>query len=161
MLSPTRLRSKALRESRITSALAALVFAACASQTGGAEITVKPPLGEGNWLTHDVGVNSPKAGFQPILAAGCELPCKGSFVARTSIDDQKRLQIRLVRRSPERRTLVTGAAAFQITEIPPGPAGGRAIEVTVRAKKNRLTVSAVDQETGKSFPLRTLLLMEE
>ena len=150
-----------MRELRFTSVLAALVFAACASQTGGAEIAVAPPLGEGNWLTHDVGIKLPKAGFIPIMGAGCEFPCKGSFVARTSVDDQKRLQIRLVRRSPERPTLVTAAGAFQITEIPPGPAGVRAIDVTVRAKKNRLTISAVDLETGEIFPLRTLLLMEE
>jgi len=150
-----------LRRPLILSSLIVLVCAACANPAGRVELAADPPLGEGNVLLNDVGLMLPKAGFQTIIAAGCEMPCKGSFIARTSLDDQDRLQIVLMRRPVDRRALVTRAGAFQIDEIPPGPAGQRAIDVTIRAKRNQISVFASDQETGESLPLRTVLMMAD
>jgi molecular chaperone DnaK (HSP70) len=151
-----------MRRPRLESITAALILASCASPKGGAALGVRsPPLGEGNVLTDDVGIMMPSEGFAPILARGCELPCKGSFNVRTSSDNQERVRFRLLRRSSSGSGTVSRLGDFQIIEIPPGPARERLIEVTLRAKKDRLSIYAVEEETGADLKIRTILFIGE
>jgi molecular chaperone DnaK (HSP70) len=120
-----------------------------------------PPIGEGVLLIDDVGLELSGTGFAPVLVRGCELPCKGSFVAPTTSDNQKRFRIRLLRRSYADGVAISRISDFQIIGVPPGPAGERIIEVTLRAKKDSLTISAVEKETGTALTIRTVLMMGE
>jgi molecular chaperone DnaK (HSP70) len=120
-----------------------------------------PPLGKGSLLLDDVGVMIPSEGFAPILTRGCELPCKGSFNVRTSSENQERVRVRLLRRSFNGRATVSGLGDFQIVEIPPGPARERLIEVTLRAKKDSLSIYAIEKETGAQLKIRTILFIGE
>ena len=143
-------------------ALGVLVCAACANPSGTVEMGVPPPpIGEGVLLIEDVGLEVAGTGFAPVLARGCELPCKGSFIAPTSSDNQKRFRLRLLRRSYAGRGTISLISDFQIIGIPPGPAGERILEVTLRAKKDSLTISAVEKETGTALTIRTVLMMGE
>ena len=149
-----------MRRPRLEIILAALILASCASPKGGAVLGVhSPPLGEGSVLLDDVGVMIPGEGFAPILSRGCELPCRGSFNVRTSTENQERVRVRLLRRSFSGPIVVSKLGDFQIIEIPPGPAGERSIEVTLRAKKNSLSIYAIEEETGTHLKLRTILLI--
>ena len=151
-----------MRRPRLELILAALILASCASPKGGAVLGVhSPPLGEGSVLLDDVGVMIPSTGFAPILTRGCELPCKGSFNVRTSSENQERVSFRLLRRSFSGPTAVSRLGDFQIIEIPPGPAGERLIEVTLRAKKDSLSVYAVEEETGAHLKIRTILFIAD
>jgi molecular chaperone DnaK (HSP70) len=153
-------RSEKMHRPRLEVILIALVFTSCASPKGGAVLGVRsPPLGEGSVLLDDVGVMIPNRGFAPILARGCELPCRGSFQARTSSENQERISVRLVRRSSKGSAVVSRLADFQIADIPPGPAGERLIEVALRAKKDSLSIHAVDKETGAHLKIRTILFI--
>jgi molecular chaperone DnaK (HSP70) len=151
-----------MRRPRLESITAALILASCTSPKGGAALGVRsPPLGEGGVLTDDVGIMIPSKGFAPILTRGCELPCKGSFNVRTSSENQERAQFRLLRRSSSGPGTVSRLGDFQIIEIPPGPARERLIEVTLRAKKDRLSIHAVEEETGEDLKIRTILFVGE
>ena len=151
-----------MRRPRLEVTLAALILASCASPKGGAVLGVRsPPLGEGSVLLDDVGVMIPSEGFAPVLTRGCELPCKGSFNVRTSSENQERVRIRLLRRSFRGPGIVSGLGDFQIVEIPPGPARERLIEVTLRAKKESLSIYAVEKETGAHLKIRTILFAGE
>ena len=151
-----------MRRPRLEMILAALILASCASPKGVAVLGVhSPPLGEGSVLLDDVGVMIPSTGFAPILARGCELPCKGSFNARTSSENQERVSFRLLRRSFSGPAAVSRLGDFQVIEIPPGPAGERLIEVTLRAKKDSLSIYAVEEETGARLKIRTILFVGE
>ena len=147
-----------MRRPRLETILAALILASCASPKGGAVLGVhSPPLGEGSVLLDDVGVMIPSKGFAPVLTRGCELPCKGSFIVRTSSENQEHVRVRLLRRSFSDSATLSGLADFQIIEIPPGPARERLIAVTLRAKKDSLSIYAVEQETGAHLKIRTIL----
>jgi molecular chaperone DnaK (HSP70) len=147
---------------RLEVILAALILASCASPKGGAVLGVRsPPLGKGSVLLDDVGVMIRSKGFAPILTRGCELPCKGSFNVRTSSENQERVRVRLLRRSFNGPATVSGLGDFQIIEIPPGPAGERLIDVTLRAKKDSLSIYAVEKETGAQLKIRTILFVGE
>jgi molecular chaperone DnaK (HSP70) len=145
---------------RLEVILAALTLASCASPKGGAVLGVhSPPLGTGSVLVDDVGVMIRGQGFAPIMMRGCELPCKGSFDVRTSSENQERVRVQLLRRSFSGREIVSGLGDFQIIEIPPGPAGERRIEVTLRAKKDSLSIYAIEEETGAPLKIRTILFV--
>jgi len=151
-----------MRRPRLEVILAALILASCASPKGGVVLGVRsPPLGEGSVLLDDVGVMIPSEGFAPVLTRGCELPCKGSLIVRTSSENQERVRVRLLRRSFSGRVTVSGLGDFQIFEIPPGPARARLIEVTLRAKKESLSIYAVEKETGADLKIRTILFVGE
>jgi molecular chaperone DnaK (HSP70) len=151
-----------MRRPRIEVILAALIFASCASTKGGTVLGVRsPPLGKSSVLVDDVGVMLPNKGFAPILARGCELPCKGSLHIRTSSENQERVRVRLLRRSFSGRATVSRLGDFQIIEIPPGPARERLVEVTLRAKKESLSIHAVEKETGAQLKIQTILLVGE
>ena len=151
-----------MRRPRLEIILASLILASCAIPKGGAVLGVhSPPLGEGSVLLDDVGVMIPGEGFAPILSRGCELPCKGSFNVRTSTENQERVRVRLLRRSFSDLSTTSGLADFQVIEIPPGPARERLIEVTLRAKKDSLSIYAVEQETGAHLKIRTILFVGE
>ena len=149
-----------MRRPRLEVILIALIFASCASPKGGTVLGVRsPPLGEGSVLLDDVGVMLPSEGFAPILARGCEVPCRGSFHVRTSSENQKRISVRLMRRSFSGTAVVSRLVDFQIVGIPPGPARERMIEVILRAKKESLSIHAVEKETGEHLKIRTILLV--
>ena len=76
-------------------------------------------------------------------------------------DDQERIRVRLLRRSFERKAVVSRLVDFQVTGIPPGPARERQVEVTLRAKKESLTIYAVEKETGTPVKIRTILFIGE
>lgn len=142
--------------------MAALALAACAGPKGAVDVGVhSPPLGEGALLVDDVGLDVPGSGFAPVLGRGCELPCKGTFIARTSSKNQERIRIELLRRSYGRKPNVSRLATFEIVEIPPGAAGQHVVEITLRAKKDLLTISAEEEETGEAYTIRTLLMVGE
>jgi len=142
--------------------LAALILGSCASPKGGAVIGVRSsPLGEGSRMLDDVGVMLPDQGFAPILARGCELPCRGAFYVRTTSENQESIPVRLLRRSFDRTAVVSRLVEFQIIDIPPGPAGERQVEVTLRAKKESLSIYAVEKETGTQLKIRTILFVGE
>jgi molecular chaperone DnaK (HSP70) len=139
-----------------------LALVACAGPPGAVDLGVhSPPLGEGVLLIDDVGLDVPGSGFAPVLSRGCELPCKGTFIARTTSADQERIRIELLRRSFDRGVKISRLAGFEILEVPPGPAGQRVVEITLRAKKDLLTISAQEEETGAPLKIRTLLMMGE
>jgi molecular chaperone DnaK (HSP70) len=151
-----------LAELRFGAALAALALAACAGPKGAVDVGVhSPPLGEGVLLVDDVGLDVPGSGFAPVLARGCELPCKGTFIARTTSKNQKRIRIELLRRSYGRRPTISRLATFEIIEVPPGAAGQHVVQITLRAKKDLLTISAEEEETGAASKIRTLLMLGE
>ena len=147
---------------RLGALLSALLLASCAGPQGGAVVGVRSPtLGEGSLLTDDVGIAIPGQGFAPILMRGCELPCKGSFNVRTSSENQERLRVRLLRRSAAEHGAVSTLVDFQIIDIPPAPAHEHTIEVTLRAKKDRLSIYAVEEESGEYLAIRTILFAGE
>jgi molecular chaperone DnaK (HSP70) len=151
-----------MRRPRFEVILASLILGACASPQGGTIVGLRSaPLGEGSVMLDDVGVMIPGEGFAPILARGCELPCRGSFYVRTSSENQERIRVRLLRRSFEGKAAVSRLVDFQVTEIPPGPAHERQVEVLLRAKKESLTIHAVEKETGTPVKIRTILLVGE
>jgi molecular chaperone DnaK (HSP70) len=151
-----------MRRRRFAVILACLILGACASPQGGTTVGLSSaPLAEGSLMLDDVGVMLPSEGFAPILARGCELPCRGMFHLRTSSDNQERIRVRLLRRSFERRAVVSRLVDFQVTEIPPGPAGERQVEVTLRAKKESLTIYAVEKQTDTPVKIRTILFIGE
>jgi molecular chaperone DnaK (HSP70) len=151
-----------MRRQRLEVILAVLILGSCASPKGGTVVGVRStPLGEGSLLLDDVGVMIPNEGFAPILARGCELPCRGAFYLRTSSENQKRIRVRLLRRSFDGKAVVSRLVDFQVIEIPPGPARERQVEVTLRAKKESLSIYAVDKETGAYLKIRTILFVGE
>jgi len=151
-----------MRRTRLGIILAALILASCASPKGGVVLGVRsPPLGEGSVLLDDVGVMIPNEGFAPVVTRGCALPCRGSFNVRTSSENQERVRVRLLRRSFSGPITVSELGDFQIIEIPPGPARERLIEVTLRAKKDSLSIYAVEKETGAHLKIRTILFVGE
>ncbi len=153
-------RSEKMCRPRLEVILTALILASCASPKGGAVLGVRsPPLGEGSALLDDVGVMVPSEGFVPVLARGCELPCRGTFNLRTSSENQERIRVRLMRRASGGTSAISTLADFQIVDIPPGPARERLIEVMLRAKKDSLSIHAVEKETGAYLKIRTILLV--
>jgi molecular chaperone DnaK (HSP70) len=112
-------------------------------------------------LTDDVGLDVRGSGFAPVLTRGCELPCKGTFIARTTSADQDRIRIELLRRTYGNGVKISRLAGFEIMEVPPGAAGQRVVEITLRAKKDLLTISALEEETGAALKIRTLLMVGE
>jgi molecular chaperone DnaK (HSP70) len=138
--------------------LAALVLAGCASAPGTVEVGVdKPPLGSGMLLSDDVGLVVASGDFAPILAHGCELPCKGAFEMHTTSDDQTRMTLQLLRRISHAPYSVSRVAEFQIIDVPTGPAGTRNVEVTLRAKKDSISIHAVELSTDTNLTIRTVL----
>ena len=151
-----------MRRRRTMVILAVLILGSCASPKGGAVVGVRSsPLGEGSMMLDDVGVMLPDQGFAPILARGCEFPCRGTFYVRTSSENQESIPVRLLRRSFDRTAVVSRLVEFQIIDIPPGPAGERQAEVTLRAKKESLSIYAVEKETGAQLKIRTILFVGE
>jgi len=150
-------RFAALR-ARAAGLLAALALAGCASAPGTIELGVNdPPLGSGVLLADDVGLLVASGDFAPILAHGCELPCKGSFEMRTNSDDQTRMSVQLLRRASRAPYPVSRVADFQIIDVPPGPAGTRSVEVTLRAKKDSISIHALEVSTDTNLTIRTVL----
>jgi len=143
-------------------ALLLLVLLACASSPGTVDLGVDaPPLGAGAVLDDEVGVSIAGSSFATVLARGCELPCKGVFEIRTGSDDQERIMIHLLRRASKAPHPISRLADFQIVGIPPGPARDRIVTVTLRARKDRLSISAVETATSTSLTIRTVLFVGE
>jgi len=139
--------------------LAALCLAGCAQMPGTIELGVgDPPLGSGALLADDLGLLVADGAFAPVLARGCELPCKGNFEMRTSSDDQQRFAVQLLRRAGRSPYGVSPVAEFQILDVPPGPAGSRSVEVTLRARKDRISIHARELSTETNLTIRTVLL---
>lgn len=132
----------------------AILAVACAGTQPGASISVsETPLGEKGQLIHGLGVAAAGGSVAAVLPIGCELPCDGTFSVRTTRQDQKRISLRFY--ALAKRAAPIGGV--QIVGLPPGPAGERGAEVTIRATKDRLIVNADEKESGAALVVRTLL----
>ena len=133
--------------------LAALAFG-CAGTRKATILSVSdPPLGDEGQLTRGLGVSAVGGNITTVLPQGCSLPCDSTFDLRTTRDGQERVSLSF--HTVGKRT--TSIGGIQIVGIPRAPAGEREVAVTIRAAKEKLTVKALEKQSGEPLEVRTLL----
>jgi molecular chaperone DnaK (HSP70) len=116
---------------------------------------------EAGYLREALGLESQGGLFSTLLLSGCGVPCSASYGFTTSIDNQKRLAIKLFRGTSNFTAEDIHIGDFEVVSIPPSPKGEILIDIrfSITSEKN-LMLSARVKATGALLPIKPTILPE-
>jgi molecular chaperone DnaK len=108
-------------------------------------------------MRQSVGLETKGGRFTILIKRGSALPAMCSEIFTPGDAGQTSIQIKVFRGRHKTVTRNRGLGVFEVSGIPPGPAGQPQIEITFAIDPaDNLTVSARDLGTGAAMPVRRL-----
>ena len=100
-------------------------------------------------LPMSIGIGLPGGRFHPVLTRNTALPATRKYRMVTTRDNQASMELTVVQGENERASKNTWLGTFRVPELPPGPRGSVAVEITFELNNEcLLTITAKEESTG-------------
>jgi molecular chaperone DnaK len=100
---------------------------------------------------HTLGIETRGGTFTPIIERNSTIPTRQARIFTTVADEQERVEVHVLQGESNSAAENKSLARFDLTDIPPAPAGKPQIEVSFEIDVNGIvSASAQDQATGRS-----------
>ncbi|MDP3157790.1 MAG: Hsp70 family protein [Archangium sp.] len=101
-------------------------------------------------LPMSIGIGLPGGRFHPIIARNTSLPTTRKYQMVTTRENQKTLELPVFQGEATRAGENTWLGNFKVTDLPPGPRGSVAIELSFELSNEcLLTITAKEESTGR------------
>jgi molecular chaperone DnaK len=103
-------------------------------------------------LPMSIGIGLPGGKFHPIILRNTSLPTTRKYRMVTTRENQKKLELSVFQGEAVRAADNTWLGTFRVPELPPGPRGAVAVELTFELNNEcLLTITAREESTGKEI----------
>jgi len=99
-------------------------------------------------LVENVGIETLGGMLTPLAEIGCQLPCAVTKVFSTADDKQAEIKLSLFRGKSKLVADARRLGSFAVVGIPLLPRGQPHIAITLKILRGRITLEAVDQQSG-------------
>ncbi len=101
-------------------------------------------------LPMSIGIGLPGGRFHPVLTRNAPLPATRRYRMVTTRDDQRSLELTVFQGEHPRAADNTWLGVFRVPELPPGPRGAVAVELSFELNNEcLLTITAREEATGQ------------
>ena len=101
-------------------------------------------------LPRSIGIGLPGGRFHPIIARNTSLPATRKYRMVTTKENQKTLELPVFQGEATRAAENSWLGNFKVKELPPGPRGSIAVELTFELSNEcLLTITAKEESTGR------------
>jgi molecular chaperone DnaK len=103
-------------------------------------------------LPMSIGIGLPGGKFHPIILRNTSLPTTRKYRMVTTRENQKTLELSVFQGEDQRAGSNTWLGTFKVPNLPPGPRGSVAVELTFELSNEcLLTITAREESTGKEI----------
>jgi molecular chaperone DnaK len=101
-------------------------------------------------LPMSIGIGLPGGRFHPIIQRNTSLPTTRKYQMVTTRENQKTLELPVFQGEATRAAQNTWLGNFKVKDLPPGPRGSIAVELTFELSNEcLLTITAKEESTGR------------
>jgi molecular chaperone DnaK (HSP70) len=113
-----------------------------------------PIVGSGGVLTQDLGIETLRERFTPLIRKGTRTPCETTLKFSTATDHQRTIKITVLRGVDESTRQHHLLGRYMVDDLPDAPKGVPLVLITFKVlASGDIILQAADGKTGSALPI--------